>query len=300
MELWLWVCICILICIIFFLLMKIYLMKKAAKEIQQEFADRLITETNTLIDISSSDKHMRKLAHSINIELLKLQRERHKFQQGDVELKNAITNISHDLRTPLTAISGYIELLEHEEKSEEVTRYIDIIKNRTEALKELTQELFRYSIILSSGNSLEIESVSINHVLEESIASLYSTLREHNINPSIHIPKVQVIGMLSRSSLSRVFSNLLSNAIKYSDKDLEITLYETGEIVFKNTALELNEIQVGRLFDRFYTVSSARQSTGLGLAIARTLVEQMHGTIYAKYKDNRLSIHIKLPIDTSK
>jgi hypothetical protein len=80
--------------------------------------------------------------------------------------------------------------------------------------------------------------------------------------------------------------------MKYSDGDLDITLSETGEIIFSNMAYGLNEVQVGKLFDRFYTVEAARKSTGLGLAIARTLVEQMNGTIYATYENDRLSIHI--------
>lgn len=97
--------------------------------------------------------------------------------------------------------------------------------------------------------------------------------------------------------MTRVFSNLLNNAIKYSDGDLDIALYETGEIIFTNTASGLNEVQVGKLFDRFYTVEAARKSTGLGLAIARTLIEQMNGTISAVYENNRLSIRIFFPDD---
>ena len=109
------------------------------------------------------------------------------------------------------------------------------------------------------------------------------------------MPKENVIRSLDRSSLARVVSNLLNNAIKYSDGDLEITLSETGEITFTNTASELNEVQVGKLFDRFYTVEVARKSTGLGLAIARTLIEQMNGTISAKYFENKLRICISFP-----
>lgn len=92
--------------------------------------------------------------------------------------------------------------------------------------------------------------------------------------------------------MSRVFSNLISNAIKYSDGDLEIVLSERGEVIFSNMASGLDEIQVGRLFERFYTVEAARKSTGLGLAISKTLVEEMNGTISAKYENGRLSIHI--------
>ncbi|MDE7424207.1 MAG: HAMP domain-containing histidine kinase [Lachnospiraceae bacterium] len=292
MKIWLWVIISILAVIIIALILKIYLLQKSAKEIENAFADRLITNTNTLIDISSRDKYMCSLAASINIQLRKLRMEHHRFQQGDRELKNAITNISHDLRTPLTAICGYLDLLEQEEKSEAAKRYIEIIQNRAEILNQLTSELFRYSVILTTKDDIVCKPILINNVLEESIAAFYAALHEHNITPNIQITENKITRNLDHSALSRVFANLLNNAIKYSDGDLDITLSETGEIIFTNTASKLNEIQVGKLFDRFYTVEAARKSTGLGLAIAKTLVEQMNGTISAKYENNRLHIYI--------
>ena len=295
MEIWLWVSIGILIAIIIALLVKIHILQKSVKEIEIAFADRLVTDTNVLIDISSSDKNVRRLANTINGQLRKLRTERRRFQQGDLELKNAVTNISHDLRTPLTALSGYLELLEQEEKSESVNRYIEIIKDRVDILTQLSEELFKYSVIISTKDNITKEQVIINTVLEESIAAFYTVLTERNIVPEIQISETKVVRMLDRSALSRVFSNLISNVIKYSDGDLKIVLSENGEIAFSNMASGLDEIQVGRLFDRFYTVEAARKSTGLGLTISKTLVEQMKGTISAIYENNRLSIHICFP-----
>lgn len=295
MEIWLWVSIGILIAIIIALLVKIHILQRSVKEIEIAFADRLVTDTNVLIDISSSDKNVRRLANTINGQLRKLRTERRRFQQGDLELKNAVTNISHDLRTPLTALSGYLELLEQEEKSESVNRYIEIIKDRVDILTQLSEELFKYSVIISTKNNITKEQVIINTVLEESIAAFYTVLTERNIVPEIQISETKVVRMLDRSALSRVFSNLISNVIKYSDGDLKIVLSENGEIAFSNMASGLDEIQVGRLFDRFYTVEAARKSTGLGLTISKTLVEQMKGTISATYENNRLSIHIFFP-----
>lgn len=295
MEIWLWAFIGIMALIIIALFVKIRILQKAAKEMETAFADRLITDTNTLIDISTGDKYMRGLANAINAQLRKLRTQRHRFRQGDAELKNAVTNISHDLRTPLTAICGYLDLLEQEDKSETVERYLEIIRNRTEILAQLTEELFRYAIIVSSeGNGIK-ESVVIGGILEESIAALYTAFNEQGIVPNIQMPQDKVIRTLNRSALARVFSNLLNNAIKYSDGDLDITLSETGEIAFTNTASGLSEVQVGKLFDRFYTVEAARKSTGLGLTIARTLMEEMNGTISAKYESGRLTIYIVLP-----
>lgn len=295
MAFWLLAVIGILLMIILGLSMKLFLVQKTAKEIQEAFAERLTTETNTLIDVSHRDKTMLKLAIGLNTELCKLRSERRRFQQGDLELKSAVTNISHDLRTPLTAICGYLELLEREEKTETVNRYMKIIRDRVEVLTQLSEELFRYSVIVSTKDNLRKEPVSLNTVLEESIAAFYTVLTERNIVPEIELSETKVMRMLDHSALSRVFSNLISNAVKYSDGDLKIVLSERGEVTFSNRASGLDEIQVGRLFDRFYTVEAARKSTGLGLAISRTLVEKMNGTISAEYENSRLSIHILFP-----
>ncbi|WP_310603689.1 sensor histidine kinase [Anaerosporobacter sp.] len=282
----------ILLIVVAVLGIKIALMRKSAYEICKELSDKVNNDTNTLISISSHDKAMCHLANDINVQLRELRKARHRFIQGDMEIKNAITNISHDLRTPLTAICGYLDLLDTVEKSDTVSRYIEIIENRTEMLKQLTEELFSYSVIISQENDAVIENVVINGVLEESIAGFYAALQEKNITPNIHITEKKIVRTLNRAALSRVFANLLNNAIKYSDGDLDIELTDTGELIFSNTASELNEVQVGRLFDRFYTVEASRKSTGLGLAIARNLIEQMNGTIVARYEEGKLRICI--------
>lgn len=270
-------------------------MKKALEEMQRGFSEKIEGDTNTLISISSNDKVLCRFAGELNAELKKLRKERLRLQQGDLELRDAVTNISHDLRTPLTAICSYLDLLEAEEKSDTVARYIAVIENRVDAMKQLTEELFRYTILLSSKQETQAEPVVLNAVLEESIAGYYAALWEHHITPDIRITEHAVKRNCSKASLSRIFCNILSNAIKYSDGDLEITLTEAGEITFTNTASQLDKVQVGQLFDRFYTVEAAGKSTGLGLAIAKALTEQMEGTISAKYENGRLSICMFFP-----
>ena len=281
----------ILLLIIFALSSKVYFLRRSAQEIAEAFRDRLTADTNTLIDISTRDPYMRKLAADINVQLRLLRQQRHKYLNGDRELKEAVTNISHDLRTPLTAICGYLDLLEREEKGENTARYLSLIGNRVDAMKQLTEELFRYSVILST-EEMTLETVHINGVLEESIAAFYGALTTRGIQPEIRITESRIERQLNREALGRVFSNILNNALKYSDGDLSITLRDDGEIIFSNTASALDEVQVGKLFDRFFTVETARNSNGLGLAISKTLVEQMGGTIQAKLQDSRLYICI--------
>lgn len=276
-----------------FLAVKLYLIKRTTKEIEHSFKEKLRQETNTLIDVSYRDKDMVSLADTLNKDLARIRELRHRYNQGDIELKNALANISHDLRTPLTAICGYLELLEETEKSDEVKKYLDIIEHRTKSLKQLTDELFKYSIVNSPEEKLKSEKISLNSALEESIAEYYVALQKRNITPEIKITDKKIERTLDKMALSRILSNILSNVVKYSDGDLEISLNDSGEIIFSNTATGLDEIQVAKLFDRFYTVSDARTSTGLGLSIARTLVERMNGEISASYTNSRLVICIK-------
>ena len=278
------------------LCIKIKVLHQSMDEIRTELGERLCQETNTLLTLSSRDRHARRLASELNRELRKLREERRRFQRGDLELKAAVTNLSHDLRTPLTAICGYLDLLEREEKTETAQRYLRTISNRVELMKQLTEELFRYSVVLSKKETgLQGTPTALNRALEESVAAYYAALKERGITPEIRMPEGKVTCLADPSALSRVFSNLLSNALKYSDGDLSIILHETGEVVFSNTASRLNAVQVGKLFDRFYTVEEGRSATGLGLSIARTLVEQMGGTIAADYRDGRLNVRLRLP-----
>ena len=281
------------------LCIKSILMQKSAEKISEELTEKLKSDTNTLISIATQDRAMCRLANDINAQLRELRKQRLRFVQGDIELKNAVTNISHDLRTPLTAISGYLDLLDHVEKNETAERYLEIIKKRTEVLKQLTEELFRYSVVTSPEYSSTTELVAVNGVLEESILGFYAALQERKITPNIHMTENKVMRKLNRAVLSRIFSNLLNNAMKYSDGDLDITLTDAGEIIFANMASSLNEVEAERLFDRFYTVENARKATGLGLSIARTLMEQMNGTITAQYGNGKLSICIQLPDNLS-
>lgn len=296
MEFWLCLIIIILCIIILVQSVRLHLLRRSAREISDAFAEKISGDTNTVIDISSRDRYMRQLASSINKELKKLRSEHLRFQQGDWELKNAVTGISHDLRTPLTSICGYLDLLDKTEKSDEVSRYLKIIRNRTEALRQLTEELFLYSVFTSVSDGTPAEPLILNRVLEDSISGFYAALRQHGITPKIHLPETKVRRTLNRSALTRVIGNLISNALKYSDGDLVIELKETGEILFSNHAEKLDEVSAGRLFDRFYTVETASSdATGLGLSIARALTEQMGGSILADFSDQVLSVTVLFP-----
>lgn len=281
----------VLLAAVFCLLAKLFLLRRALKDVVSDLREKLCSDTNTRITTASSDRAVRKLAAELNTELSALRAQKLRLDNRNTELQNAVTNLSHDLRTPLTAISGYLDLLDREEKSDTVTRYLSHIRNRTEALKGLTEELFRYSVV-TSQQTLKREPVNLVRALEESLVSFYGAMQERGIQPEIHLPESPVWRELDAGALSRVFSNIISNAIKYSDGDFTVEMKEDGEITFANTAADLSAVEVGRMFDRFYTVEAGRNSTGLGLSIAKLLTERMGGRIEAEYQHKCVAIRL--------
>ena len=269
-------------------------LRRAIREVADELEEKLQTDTNTLIDISTGDRAVRALAARINTQLRALRRERLRLQNGDAQLKAAVTNVSHDLRTPLTAICGYLDLLEQEPHSKNSRRYLAVIRERTETMRALTEELLQYSVITSAPDAPNREPVSVNDILEQSLAGFYGVFSGRGIAPVIQMPEQPVIRTLDAAALRRVFGNILSNAAKYSDGDLTVNLTPEGTVTFTNHARGLGRVQAERLFDRFFTVESASGSTGLGLSIARQLTEKMGGQITADYQGESLCVRVTL------
>lgn len=277
------------------LLYRLLSIRLSLRQICRDLPQKFTIDTNTLLTVSTGDRLVRRLAAMLNRELRQLTAERRRLQSGDLALKEAITNISHDLRTPLTAISGYLDLLEREELNEASRQYTAVLRERTESMTALTEELFQYSVIVSASEELSKEPVDVGRVLAESLMSFYAALTQRGIKPEIALPEQPVVRRLDRAALKRVFQNLLSNALKYSDGDLAVHMSDAGEIWFSNRAEGLDKVAADKLFDRFYTVESARRSTGLGLSIAKHLTQKMGDSIGAGYSDGRLTIHLHFP-----
>ncbi len=146
-----------------------------------------------------------------------------------------------------------------------------------------------------SEKDFTLEEVNLCRILEDSLLSFYGALKQKNITPDIRIPEQHIIRLLDPAAVSRIFSNIISNAIKYSAGDFSVVMDETGSIAFSNTAENLTLVTAGKLFDRFYTVEASRNSTGLGLSIARHLTEEMGGSIRADYQGRTLSITVSFP-----
>ena len=281
-----------LICI--FLAVKLYVIKQSIKEIEKSFSKILRTDTNNIIAISSSDKDIKNLTINLNNNLSELRGQKLQYKNGNQELKKIITNISHDLRTPLTAIKGYVDLIEQEKLSNNQKKYLKVIQKKSNELTELTGQLFEYTKLMDIDVKIKKEECCINEILEETLVSYYSIFKEQDIIPNISICSRKVYKIVNKISIIRVFENILSNVIKYSNGDLKVEMQENGTITFSNKATSLDETTVQKIFDRYFSVENAKESTGIGLSIAKQLVELNNGSIKAEYVNGYLIIEIKL------
>lgn len=265
----------------------------ALDDISVQLENILNSDTNARLFVSCRSRKVRRFAAKLNGRIEDMRRKDLDLRNRNNEISSAITNAAHDMRTPITAISGYLELLEHEELDENSKRYVGIVGERTKTLRKLTEELFDYSLVSSEESKVILSQVSLKGEIETAVAAYYAALKDRNIEPVIDLPSSPVIKELDRELLQRIIGNIISNAVRYSDGDLRIELDESGKMSFSNSASGLSETEVGRLFERFYTVSDARTGHGLGLSIAKLLTEKMGGKISASYADCRLIITIQ-------
>ncbi|HAT4307559.1 TPA: HAMP domain-containing histidine kinase [Clostridium perfringens] len=240
--------------------------------------ENLIAEINTLID----DK--RKME---NI-----------YKEKDMELREAIANMSHDLRTPLTSIMGYVYLLNDDKlDKEERKEYLKIIEKRSAVLNDLITNFYGLSRIQADQYEIKLEPVNLELVLGEIIAAFYETLDYKFGEPEINIEEGLGPVLGDKQALNRIFTNLIENMIKHGEGEVKISLKKKNKYIvmeFSNKAEDLESKDVNRIFEKFFTKDRMRtgQNTGLGLAIVKLLVEKQGQKIEAKKVRNRLAINI--------
>lgn len=276
-----------------YLLIKLFNIRNSIKEIIKTINKKTKIDTNNVITTSTSDKLVNNLIKTLNKDLKKLRKQELIYQNGNRDLQKAITNISHDLRTPLTSIKAYLDLIDKNNLTTKQKEYLKIMDSKIKDLTELTENLFDYLKYRDLPKEIELENICLNEVLESTIISFYSLFKEHKITPKIDICQEKVYKMLNLNMLKRIFENIISNAIKYSEKDFKVKMDNKGVIEFSNKTSEIDKTVLEKIFDRYYTVRNAKKASGIGLSIAKQLVELSKGEIEAKYKDNNLIIRVK-------
>ena len=290
-----WILIIIfLILVIIFLISKIVIINLSIKEIETNIEKILKEDSNRLITISTNNINLKKLANNLNLYIYEFRKQEKKYKNGNQELQKSITNISHDLRTPLTAIKGYIDLIEKDNLNKKQSNYLKIISDKVDILTTLTEQLYDYSKCLDLKDKIKKEKVCINDILEDVLVSYYGLFKQKNITPKILIVKKKIFKYLDKNMFVRVLENIISNALKYSEDNFEVNLLGNGKIIISNKAKFLDMTNVNKIFNRYYTLQTGSKSSGLGLSIAKQLIELNGGNIYAKYKNNNLIIEIEI------
>ena len=273
---------------------------KQLKSINKQLDKRLIENTRQPLNIELFNKTITNLSKNIN-RCLKLEEKRRLESINDQkQFKELISNISHDLRTPLTSIKGYQQLLEKTPLDKHQVQLLKTAQKYTDELGLLIENFFEYSYLVTAKTEPNFKKININNLIVECVLSYIAIFEEKNLNVNIkETPPVFVLG--DKNMLIRIIENLLNNCAKHSlgDIDIKIEFLQNAKITFTNPINQDTNINVDKLFHRFYTSDSTRnKSTGLGLSIVEFLVKQMDGNVgaYLNKTDHTLSIFFEIPL----
>lgn len=256
-------------------------------------------KSNMLLNTETPLRTINELIREINDIIDKSRRLEVLTQRRENELRATVANLSHDIRTPLTSLDGYFQLLLRADTESEREQYTKIIDERIKALNDILEELFTYTKLQDSEFNVELERVDIARILSESVFSFYSEFKSRKTEPTVELYDGELVVNGNQDALKRVFRNIIKNALEHSgDRDIAVSLVRTGDAaVFKcsNAVAENDVIDIDRVFDRFYKSDGARTgtSTGLGLSIARELVQRMNGSITAELEGSMFIVEVK-------
>lgn len=283
--------------VVLILITRLFSLKKELKNIGRQLRHYNEQRTNKKIDMALLDEDMEQLGVEINHLINRYVTENQKRVRSEMELKQAVANMSHDLRTPLTSILGYIQMANAPEISEqERIAYVEIVQKQAIRLQSLLRDFFELSVIESNEYQLKSERLNMKNVTVDVLMGFYDRFRDKGMEPVIDLPEQEVWLIADHSAVTRVIENLISNAIKYSSgKHVGVRLEEKGgaiRLIVQNKANTLSEEDAERLFDRFYMADKSRtnKSTGLGLSIVKSLMEKMNGKVTSALQDGQLSI----------
>ncbi|WP_234124530.1 sensor histidine kinase [Clostridium hydrogenum] len=278
------------------LMFYIFYLKTQIKSIGKQLENISEGKTEKKIDISLLDRDIEALASNINRNIDFQRQLRIDVFRNEQKLKDSIASISHDLRTPLTSIMGYLQLLEKSELSDKQKEKVDILKKKSELLQNLITSFFEITIIENDNVNVKLEKINLNNFISEIMLSSIYSFKNANIQPIFDVPDTTIFIEADKLILQRIIQNLISNTLKYANGYIKISLVqkEHVELSFKNKVEAPKNINVDLLFEKFYTADKARSSgsTGLGLAIVKLLAEKINAKVAAEINGNILSLKI--------
>lgn len=262
-------------------------------------------ETNMLITSDQKSGCVADLTDELNTLIEQTAALRKEIADSESHLKDTIINLSHDIRTPLTSMDGYFQLLLKSDDPEERQQYAAVISDRLSSLKEMLDELFTYAKLTNRAYEVELSPCAVNEILLSVLFSFYKDIKQRGIEPLVNVPEQDIFIQGNEPALRRIFQNILKNCVEHGNNQLSVRLINSSDMVriyFENDYQTQEPIDANKVFDRFYKADGARSktSTGLGLSIAKELVERLNGSITGYIQNGDFIIIITFNVEKSK
>ena len=285
----------ILIVIILFLAGYLFLMKKELRNIYQQLELIQDNDTNKLLLSEFQEPDLVKLIDEMNQFIHWKKMLEQQTNRKNKELQELVLNMSHDLRTPLTSIHGYIQMLSLKDlPDKKQSEYLTIVDRKIEVLNERINSFFELSKLDSKDYQLTLGLLNIHTILAETLAFYYPDFEKNQIKLEVTLEQ-DLLVLANHTAVEHIFQNLLDNLLKHKTRSASIQSYiknERAYITFSNQTTDFDAVNLPHLFDKFafFSQDSNSMSSGLGLTIVKELVEKMNGTIEGSYQDECLVI----------
>ncbi|MEE0347489.1 MAG: HAMP domain-containing sensor histidine kinase [Lachnospiraceae bacterium] len=272
--------------------------RRQMKNICRQLSFLMKKDSNMLLTGDVRIGGIGKLLDTLNDYLLVQRKKERYYQEKEKTIANTYTSLSHDIRTPLTSLDGYFQLLETSDTEEEQKKYITIIQDRIKSLKDMLEELFTFTKLKNASFQLELSKCCINQMVKDTIFSYYDEWMEKEIQPHISITDTLLYMQGNKQAIRRVLQNIIKNGLDHGEKEVDISLQEMGQkivIEIKNKVYHPEDIDITQVFTQFYKADMARSKTssGLGLSIAKEFVLQMQGEISARIEEEKFCVCIQ-------
>ena len=280
------------------LIFRLCIIKKQLRSIREELPLTTQSSYNRQLTVSLADNSVTALATEMNKNLEHQKQLKFRTEQVERSMKQSVSDIAHDLRTPLTVIKGNLQMLEASEQlSEKGCEYLRVCIDKTDAMKQMADEFFELSVLESDSGAVRLSRIDLTSLLVEFILDSEAVIRCRGIEPDILLPEKSMYVMADESMLQRMLSNLLNNILKHARSSFELSLSLKGDktvLSFSNELRPDESLDTDRLFERTYRGDKARNGSGagLGLYIVKLLAEKQNAAVQAVIRDNKLDISI--------
>ena len=278
--------------VVSFLILKLCLVKQQMRKIVKQLEE----PGENFISVDFVDRDLETVALKINENLDMIQKIKAEAVKGEQAMKSSISMISHDMRTPLTSVIGYLQLAEKNCQEKETLQDIQIALDRAKYTNKLVDDFFELSVIDSNQYTPVMEKINICEVVCEEILANYLEFEKKGITPLFEQSDDEIDVWADPKLLMRVIQNLISNGIKYSAGNMEFSVSQGEKVVLSISNTISQSLDVDKIFDKFYRADAARNSDGMGLGlyICRKFMEEMEGSISAHSDGDRLTIKVEL------